>query len=103
MGDLPFSDTIYKPPNLYVSGKVALDALKKSLSGYGANLTHVVKVTVFVTDMSSYSAVNEIYAKYFAPPYPVRTFVGVAALPLNCEIEVDAIAYLPAVDVKKKD
>ncbi len=59
-----------------------------------ANLTpeHVVKVNVFLTDMSDFTAMNEVYEKQFESPYPARTTIGVAALPLNAKVEIEMIA-----------
>ncbi|EIW17716.1 MULTISPECIES: RidA family protein [Pelosinus] len=59
-----------------------------------ANLTpeHVVKVNVFLTDMSDFTAMNEVYEKQFETPYPARTTIGVAELPLNAKVEIEMIA-----------
>lgn len=60
----------------------------------GGNLDDVVKLTVFLTDLSHFSVVNEVMAEHFNPPYPARAAVGVAALPKGVPIEIDAIAHL---------
>ena len=60
----------------------------------GGNLDDVVKLTVFLTDLSHFSVVNEVMAEHFNPPYPVRAAVGVAALPKGVPIEIDAIVHL---------
>jgi len=60
----------------------------------GGNLDDVVKLTVFLTDLSHFAVVNEVMAEHFNPPYPARAAVGVAALPKGVPIEVDAIVYL---------
>ena len=60
----------------------------------GGNLDNVVKLTVFLTDLSYFSVVNEVMAEHFNPPYPARAAVGVAALPKGVPIEIDAIAHL---------
>ena len=60
----------------------------------GGNLDDVVKLTVFLTDLSHFAVVNEVMAEHFNPPYPARAAVGVAALPKGVPIEVDAIAHL---------
>jgi 2-iminobutanoate/2-iminopropanoate deaminase len=52
----------------------------------------VVKVNVFLTDMADFPAMNEIYAKQFAKPFPARTTIGVASLPLGARIEIEMIA-----------
>ena len=60
----------------------------------GGNLDDVVKLTVFLTDLSHFSVVNEVMAEHFNPPYPARAVVGVAALPKGVPIEIDAIVHL---------
>jgi reactive intermediate/imine deaminase len=60
----------------------------------GGNLDDVVKLTVFLTDLSDFSVVNEVMAEHFNPPYPARAAVEVAALPKGVPIEIDAIAHL---------
>ena len=60
----------------------------------GGNLDDVVKLTVFLTDLSHFAVVNEVIAEHFNPPYPARAAVGVAALPKGVPIEIDAIAHL---------
>ncbi len=60
----------------------------------GGNLDDVVKLTVFLTDLSLFAVVNEVMAEHFNPPYPARAAVGVAALPKGVPIEIDAIAHL---------
>ena len=60
----------------------------------GGNLDDVVKLTVFLTDLSHFAVVNEVMAEHFNPPYPARAAVGVAALPKGVPIEIDAIVRL---------
>lgn len=60
----------------------------------GSSLGEVVKLNVFLTDLGDFARVNAIMAEYFAPPYPARAVVGVAALPRNAKVEVDAILTL---------
>ncbi len=52
----------------------------------------VVRATVYLTNMADFAAVNSIYAKYFKAPYPARTTIAVAALPLGASVEIDVIA-----------
>ena len=65
------------------------------LQAAGLTPEDVVKVNVFLTDMSHFSAMNEVYQSQFAAPYPARTTIGVAALPLGAEIEIEMIARRP--------
>jgi 2-iminobutanoate/2-iminopropanoate deaminase len=53
---------------------------------------HVVKVNVFLTDMGDFAAMNEVYATQFDKPYPARTTIGVASLPLGARIEIEMVA-----------
>jgi 2-iminobutanoate/2-iminopropanoate deaminase len=56
------------------------------------NPSHVVKVNVFLTDMNNFAAMNEVYKQQFTEPYPARTTIGVAGLPLNAQVEIEMIA-----------
>lgn len=71
----------------------ALANLAAVLAAAGAELTDVVKTTVFLVDLADFAEVNEVYASVFSPPYPARTTVGVASLPRGARVEIDAIAY----------
>lgn len=70
-----------------------LDAL---LASKGARADQVVKVTVFLSDMDDYPRLNEIYTEYFAEPRPARTCVGVAGLPLEALVELEAWVWCGA-------
>tara|TARA_B100000524_G_scaffold285600_2_gene160942 strand:+ start:217 stop:513 length:297 start_codon:yes stop_codon:yes gene_type:complete len=71
-----------------------LDNIKSILSAHNLTLSYVVKTNIFLTDLSLFERVNRVYMEYFQKPYPVRSTVGVAALPLGAIIEIDAIAIL---------
>jgi 2-iminobutanoate/2-iminopropanoate deaminase len=60
----------------------------------GATLGDAVKVTIYMTDMSAFSAVNEVYASFFESSPPARVAVGVAALPRGAQVEMDAVVAL---------
>ena len=62
------------------------------LKAAGLTPDQVVKVNVFLTDMADFPAMNEVYAKQFAKPFPARTTIGVASLPLGARIEIEMIA-----------
>ncbi|MHA1971613.1 MAG: RidA family protein [Candidatus Hodarchaeales archaeon] len=72
--------------------KQIMDKIQKILSEAGASMNDIVKTTIFLTDMGNFSTVNEEYAKYFQKDPPARATVQVAGLPLNAEIEIEAIA-----------
>ncbi|MGJ3523337.1 Rid family detoxifying hydrolase [Nitratidesulfovibrio sp. D1] len=61
----------------------------------GADLDQVVKVTVFLTDLADFAAMNAAYAEFFAAPFPARSTIQVAALPLGSNIEIEAVIDLP--------
>lgn len=58
----------------------------------GSTFDDVVKVNVYLVDMADFAAVNEVYATVFARPYPARTTVAVAALPLGARVEIELVA-----------
>ncbi len=60
----------------------------------GLTADDVIKVQVYLTDMDDFQAMNEIYATQFLKPYPARTTIGCASLPLNAKIEIGMIAKL---------
>jgi 2-iminobutanoate/2-iminopropanoate deaminase len=64
------------------------------LDAAGLTPADVVKVNVYLTDMDDFAAMNEVYALQFDPPYPARTTVGVASLPLGIKVEIEMIARL---------
>jgi len=72
-----------------------LDNLQIVAQAAGAQLTDAVRVGIYVTDVSTFADVNEAYATYFVRDPPARTTIGVAALPLGAEIELDAVLALP--------
>ncbi len=68
-----------------------LDAL---LNAAGTGLDRAVKVTIFLTDMADFAKVNEVYGRFFRPPYPARSTVQVAALPKGVVVEIEVIAEI---------
>lgn len=69
-----------------------LENVAAILEAADASLDSVVKSTVFVTDMSNYDAVNEVYAEYMSQPFPARSAVEVANLPIDIGVEIEVIA-----------
>ena len=108
----PFSPAVRIDGLVYLSGQVGQDpstgklveggvereteqifaGLGSVLEAAGLSFTDVIRVGVFLTDMASYAAVNSIYARFFHEPFPARTTVAVAALPLGARVEIDLIA-----------
>ena len=58
----------------------------------GVDLSHVVKTTVFLSDMANFGAMNEVYAEFFTQPFPARSAVAVKTLPKDALVEVECIA-----------
>ncbi len=108
----PFSPAIRDGDRVYTSGQIAQDPatgklidggvaaqtaqvlqnLEAVLSAAGKSLADVVKVNVYLTDMRNFAEMNEVYARHFVAPYPARTTIAVAALPLGAIVEIEMIA-----------
>ena len=70
------------------------DNLAAVAAAAGGGLAHVVKLTVYLTDLSDFPVVNKVMAEYFKEPYPARAAIGAAALPKGAAVEMDAILVL---------
>ena len=70
------------------------DNLKAVAEASGGNFFDVVKLNVFLTDLSHFPIVNEIMGQYFEQPYPARAAIGVAALPKAAKVEMDAVMII---------
>jgi len=97
---------------IYFSGQIPIDSatgkiiegdIKAQTIQCLSNLTNVLKAasltsedifktTIYLTDINDFSIVNEVYSEYFKSPYPARTTIAVAALPLDSKIEIEVIA-----------
>ena len=73
-----------------------LQNLRAILRAGGADLTQVVKTTVFLVDMADFVLMNEVYAEFFGDHRPARSTVAVASLPRGARVEIEAIAVLPS-------
>ena len=69
-----------------------LDNLTAVLAAAGSDLRHVVKTTVYLTDLNDFAAMNEVYAKRFGDHRPARATVGVSALPKGLRVEIECVA-----------
>jgi len=106
----PFSQAVRAGDFLFLSGQVGLDAsgrlvdggitaqaeqiftnLAAVLDAAGKSFADVVRAGVFLADMGDFAALNAVYAKHFDEPYPARTTVAVAALPLGAAVEIDLV------------
>ena len=68
-----------------------LENIKSVLEAGGSNLDNIIKLTVFIKDMSNFKFVNEVFETFFTDEYPARSVVEVSGLPLNVNIEIEAI------------
>ncbi|OGZ22530.1 MAG: reactive intermediate/imine deaminase [Candidatus Nealsonbacteria bacterium RIFCSPLOWO2_01_FULL_41_9] len=107
----PFSQAIEKGGMIFISGQVYLTSEGKLLEGTieeqahqamknlqailkesGVSFEDVVKTTIYVTDMSLYGRINEVYGSYMTEPYPARETVCVKELPLGARLEISMVA-----------
>lgn len=106
----PYSQAVQYGNLLFTSGQLGMDAsgqfastveeqaqrsllnVKAILEAAGIGMEHVVKTTVFLKDMNDFQAVNEVYASFFAEPYPARSAVQVARLPKDGLVEIEVVA-----------
>ncbi len=109
-----YSQAIKVDNTVYLSGQIALDPetmqvvdgdiraqihrvfdnLQAVAEAAGGDFADIVKLNVYLTDLSNFPIVNEIMAEYFNQPYPARAAVGVAALPKGVGVEMDAVMVL---------
>ncbi len=71
------------------------DNLQAVAEAAGGDLSRMAKLTIFLTDLGHFALVNQIMAEYFSQPYPARAAVGVAELPRQAMVEMEAILALP--------
>ncbi len=74
--------------------KQAMDNLRRIIDAGGSSMDNVVKITVYLTDLSKYDILNEVFYNYFTEELPARSAVEVSALPLGASIEIEAIALV---------
>ncbi|GMW03491.1 MAG: RutC family protein [Candidatus Hydrogenedentota bacterium] len=84
-----------KNSSFEVEVRQTLDNLKTILEDSGSGLQHVAKTTVFLSDMNNFAALNAIYREYFPDNQPARTCIQAGRLPLNLNVEVEAVAVIP--------
>ena len=110
----PYSQAVVADGVLYCSGQVPLDpgtgelveggiadqarrcleSLDAVCGAAGTSLAEAARIGIYLTDMASFPEVNDVYAGFFSEPFPVRTTVGVAALPKGALVEMDATVPL---------
>jgi reactive intermediate/imine deaminase len=72
-----------------------LENLSEVCVAAGGSLSNIVKLTVYLTDLSHFPLINEAMSRYFAEPYPARAAIGVSQLPRGAQVEMDGIMVLP--------
>lgn len=110
----PYSQAIVAGGFVFASGQLPLDPatgafpeggvkeqtrqslanVQNVLAAAGTDLAHVVKTTVFLSDMANFGAMNEVYAEFFAQPFPARSAVAVKTLPKDALVEIEVVAEL---------
>ncbi len=80
--------------NIQDETKQVMENLKAVLSAANVGFENIVKTTIFLSDMSLFAAVNEIYGSYFTGDYPARETVAVKGLPKGVNVEISAIAFI---------
>ena len=80
--------------NMEAQIRRVFDNLQAVVEAAGGSLADVAKLNVFLTDLSHFPLVNQVMADYFEEPYPARAAIGVAALPKDAAVEMDAVMEL---------
>ena len=108
----PYSQAVKAGNTIYVSGQIPIDPAKGEFAGAdirtqtrqsltnirnileaaGADMGSVVKTTVLLADIADFAAMNEVYAEFFAEPYPARAAFQAAAIPKGALVEIEAVA-----------
>jgi len=108
----PYSQAVRAGGFIFISGQLPLDPssgekiqgeieeetrrvlenLKKILEGAGSSLEKVIKTTIYITDISEFAKVNNVYGEYFSSRPPARSTVQAAALPRGAKVEIEAVA-----------
>ena len=80
--------------DIAVQARQAFDNIKAVVAAAGGTMDDIVRVGLYLTDLSQFAAVNAVMAEYFASPYPARSTIEVSALPRGARFEVDAVMAL---------
>ena len=110
-----YSQAIRFGDTVYLSGQIGLDPrtmqlvagidaeiaqvlnnLQAVAAAAGGSLNDIVKLTVYLADLSDFTRLNEIMEQYFTTPYPARAAVGVASLPRGAAVEIDGVMVVPS-------
>lgn len=113
-----YSQAIQSGDTVYLSGQIPLDPETMNLcseeithqidqvlinlacvcEAAGGSLNHLVKLSVYLTDLSHFPLINEAMSRYFSEPYPARAAIGVSALPRGAQVEMDGIMIMPSAN-----
>ncbi len=93
-GQLPMRDGVLITDDPAEAARASLENVAAILEAAHAVLADVVKVTIFLKDMNDFAAVNAAYGEFFPKPYPARSCIEVARLPLDAIVEIEALAYV---------
>jgi reactive intermediate/imine deaminase len=95
-GQVPLDPATMQLVSGDIDGQIrrVFDNLKAVAEAAGGSLAEAVKLTIFLTDLTNFTRVNEIMASYFQKPYPARSTVGVAQLPRGAPIEIECVLHL---------
>ena len=111
----PYSQAVRVDNTVYISGQIPLDPatmepvaadiaaqttrvfenIAAIVAAAGADMSDIVKLTIYLVDLSAFPVVNDVMARYFETPYPARATIGVSALPKGVAVEIDAVLQLP--------
>ena len=92
-GQIPINpETGNIPDGVEAQARQALKNVSEVIKAGGADMSKVIKTTVFIKNMEDFAKINEIYAEFFTEPYPARSCVEVARLPKDVLLEIEAIA-----------
>ena len=110
-----YSQAIRTGDTVYLSGQIPLDPITMQIASEdiklqinqvienlavvceaaGGSLANIVKLSVYLTDLSHFPLINEAMSRYFTTPYPARAAIGVSALPRGAQVEMDGIMIVP--------
>lgn len=93
-GQLPMKNGVLITDDVAEAARASLENVVAILKAGHATLSDVVKVTIFLKDMNDFSTVNAVYGEFFPQPYPARSCIEVARLPLDAILEIEAVAYV---------
>jgi len=109
----PYSQAVSVGPFTFCSGQIAIEPttdevlkvgvaeqtkkvmenIQGLLSAAGLTFEHIIKSTIFLTNMADFTEVNEVYSSYLKAPFPARSTVAVSGLPKGVQVEIEVVAY----------